>query len=81
MINTGVVIRPAALTDLKSLHALALSAGLGMTNLPPCRERLLGSGLIARIARWRRGRWRTGRRWGIGRIGWLRDASLSGVRT
>lgn len=41
----------------------------------------LGSGLIARIARWRRGRWRTGRRWGIGRIGWLRDASLSGVRT
>ena len=42
MINTGVVIRPAALTDLESLHALALSAGLGMTNLPPCRERLLG---------------------------------------
>jgi arginine N-succinyltransferase len=42
MNSTGVVIRPAALSDLESLHALALSAGLGMTNLPPCRERLLG---------------------------------------
>lgn len=42
MISTGVVIRPAALSDLESLHALALSAGLGMTNLPPCRERLMG---------------------------------------
>ena len=28
MFNPGVVIRPAALTDLESLHALALSAGL-----------------------------------------------------
>lgn len=40
MINSGVVIRPAAPTDLEAMHALAASAGLGMTNLPPCRERL-----------------------------------------
>lgn len=40
MISTGVVVRPAVAEDLEALHALALSAGLGMTNLPPCRERL-----------------------------------------
>lgn len=45
MITPGVVIRPAASSDLEALHALALSAGLGMTNLPPCRERL--GGLLA----------------------------------
>ena len=37
---------------------------------------LLGSGLIARTARWRRGRWRTGKLSGIDRSGWRRDASL-----
>ncbi len=42
MNSTGVVIRPAAPRDLEALHALALSAGLGMTNLPPCRDRLAG---------------------------------------
>ncbi len=40
MINAGVVVRPAAASDLEALHALAAGAGLGMTNLPPCRERL-----------------------------------------
>lgn len=40
MIPSGVVVRPAGPDDLEALHALALSAGLGMTNLPPCRERL-----------------------------------------
>ena len=42
MINSGVVIRPATPNDLEALHALAASAGLGMTNLPPCRDRLAG---------------------------------------
>ena len=42
MINSGVVIRPAGPSDLEALHALARSAGLGMTNLPPCRDRLAG---------------------------------------
>lgn len=36
----------------------------------------LGSGLIARRARSPRGRWLTGRRSGIDRIGWRRAASL-----
>lgn len=40
MITPGVVIRPAGPADLEALHALALSAGFGMTNLPPCRDRL-----------------------------------------
>jgi arginine N-succinyltransferase len=49
MIATGVVVRPAGLEDLEALHALALTAGLGMTNLPPCRERL-GALLAASVA-------------------------------
>ena len=40
MFDPGVVIRPAAVGDVEALHALACEAGLGMTNLPPCRERL-----------------------------------------
>lgn len=49
MIAIGVVVRPAGFQDLEALHALALSAGLGMTNLPPCRERL-GALLAASVA-------------------------------
>ena len=45
MIAIGVVVRPAGFQDLEALHALALTAGLGMTNLLPCRERL--SALLA----------------------------------
>jgi hypothetical protein len=41
----------------------------------------LGSGLIARRARLRRGLWRTGRRSGSGRSGWRRVASPSACRT
>ena len=49
MIAIGVVVRPAGFQDLEALHALALTAGLGMTNLPPCRERL-GALLAASVA-------------------------------
>lgn len=40
MIATGAVVRPAGIEDLEALHALAASAGLGMTNLPACRSKL-----------------------------------------
>lgn len=40
MIASGVVVRTAAPTDLEALHALAASAGVGMTNLPACRNKL-----------------------------------------
>ena len=42
---------------------------------------VLGSGLIARTGRWRRGLWRTGRRSDSDRSGLRPAASLSGVRT
>lgn len=35
-----VVVRPARAGDLEGLHALAAQAGLGMTNLPACRDKL-----------------------------------------
>jgi arginine N-succinyltransferase len=40
MIANGVVVRPAAANDVEALHALAASAGLGMTNLPACHSKL-----------------------------------------
>ena len=44
-------------------------------------DRDLGSGLIARRARRRRGLWRRGRPSGIGHSGWRRAASPSACRT
>lgn len=40
MVATGDVIRAAVSQDLEALLALAKTAGLGMTNLPPCRDKL-----------------------------------------
>lgn len=40
MVATGVVVRPAGPQDVEALHALASTAGLGMTNLPACRAKL-----------------------------------------
>lgn len=45
MIANGVLVRAARADDLDALHALARTAGLGMTNLPPCRDKL--SALLA----------------------------------
>ena len=42
---------------------------------------VLGSGLIARTGRWRRGLWRTGRPSDSDRSGWRPGASLSSVQT
>ena len=55
---------------------LAVIGGLAITTAV-----LLGSGLIARTARLRRGLWRRGRRSGSGRSGWRRVASPSACRT
>lgn len=40
MTATGVTVRPAGPGDVEALHALAATAGLGMTNLPACRTKL-----------------------------------------
>lgn len=40
MIASGVVVRCAGPQDLDALLQLARSAGLGMTNLPPCADKL-----------------------------------------
>lgn len=37
---SDILVRPARADDLEALHALASSAGLGMTNLPACRSKL-----------------------------------------
>lgn len=52
MAVTGAVVRAAGSHDLEALHALARSAGLGMTNLPSCRDKLaaLLSGSAASFA-------------------------------